>query len=955
MKAKNILPKVFCALAILGCTARALWAGPVTAYQAEKMVEGWLKTSPEPLDTALGRQVGKVETFRNDNGVTIYYIVYLEPVGFVIVPADDLIEPIVGFVRGTLYSPSLDNPLGALVTQDLNGRISAVRDTQWLEASGAITSAQQSQDKWDRLTELGEAGGPALLGLATITNVWVAPLVKSEWGQTTCCVAPPLACYNYYTPPFAAGSPGNYPCGCVATAMAQLMRYHEYPQAGIGMNSSTIWVDGNSQTGITLGGDGVGGPYDWNLMDYDPNCFTPGPNRAAIGALCYDAGVSVNMSYRAGSSRAFLTTADANLVNIFRYSNCIYAANPNSAPIWPGLTDMINPNLDYNHPVILSIMPEEDGHAVVCDGYGYNLTTLYHHLNMGWEGLQDAWYNFPGDMPPGYDYVGECLYNVFVTGASEIISGRITDSSGSPVAGVAVTAQRTGGGTYPAMTDSRGIYVLAHVPSASTYTVSPGPLFGTAVVNTGTSVDGASVSGNVWGVNFAYNTLYVDSIAMGLNDGSSWINAFNYLQDALAAATSGTQILVAEGVYKPDANTTLPEGSGIRSDTFQLKNGVGLYGGFPSGGCNDWADRHIASYETILSGDLAGNDAYVSDPCNLSTEPTRAENSYHVVTGSNTDATAILDGFTITAGNANGSGGWPDDEGGGMLNLNTNCTVNKCKLVENSAGAYSGGMRNGNSNLRITNCVFFRNAAMNGGGGMQNYDSSPNVVNCSFIWNKCVSSGSNGGGVYDVNSHPAVTNCSFIRNSAVYGGGMSNINGSCPAITNCTFTANLASTYSGAINDWNNAYPIINNCIFWDNNAPAGSQIGDSGSSAATVNYSDVQGGWTGAGGIGNINAGPCFVDANGLDNVIGTLDDDITLLPDSPCIDVGDNTAVPSGVTTDLNGRLRIADGDCNDSDIVDMGASEFAGVYIGDLDGDCYVDFYDFAIFAKYWLTSI
>jgi hypothetical protein len=951
MKAKSVLPRVFCALAILGCTAGTLWAMPVTAHQAEKMVGGWLKISPEPLGMVIGQQVGKIETFRNSNAVPIYYIVYLEPVGFVIVPADDLIEPIVGFVRARVYSPSLDNPLGALVTRDLNGRISAVRDTQWLESSGAITSALQSQDKWDWLVELGESSGPAPLGLAAIADVRVPPLVKSHWGQTTCCLSPLLACYNYYTPPFASGNPNNYPCGCVATAMAQLMRYHEYPKAGIGMNPSTILVDGSPNNVTTLGGDGVGGPYNWNLMDYDPNCFTPGPNRAAIGALCYDAGVSVNMSYTAGGSRAFLTTADANLVAIFGYSNCIYAANPNSAPVWPGLTDMINPNLDYNHPVILSLMPYEDGHAVVCDGYGYNVATLYHHLNMGWEGLQDAWYSFPVDMPNNFDIVSECLYNVFVNGANEIISGRITDSLGSPVAGVAVTAQRTGGGTYVAMTDSRGIYALAHVPSASTYTVSPGPVFGTAVVNTGTSVDGAGVSGNVWGVNFTFNTLYVDSVAMGLNDGSSWINAFNYLQDALTAASSGTQILVAEGVYKPDANTLFPEGTGNRGATFQLKNGVGLYGGFPSGGCNDWADRHIASYETILSGDLPPNDNYVSDPCNLLTEPTRLLNSYHVVTGSNTDATAVLDGFTVTAGNADANA-WPDDAGGGMYNSNASCTVNKCTFVENSADG-GGGLRNESSNVNITNCTFYRNSGTIGGGGLFNYTSSPNVVSCGFIWNKGTAVNNNGGGMYSMyDSHPAVTNCAFSYNSATYGGAVSSIHRSCPTITNCTFTNNLATGSCGGINDYNDSNAVITNCILWNNTAP---QISDFVNCAATVNYSDVQGGWTGLGGIGNINADPCFVDPDGKDNTIGTLDDDITLLPNSPCIDVGDNASVPSGVTTDLHGRLRIADGDCNDSDIVDMGASEFAGVYIGDLDGDCYVDFYDFAIFAKYWLTSI
>jgi len=98
-----------------------------------------------------------------------------------------------------------------------------------------------------------------------------------------------------------------------------------------------------------------------------------------------------------------------------------------------------------------------------------------------------------------------------------------------------------------------------------------------------------------------------------------------------------------------------------------------------------------------------------------------------------------------------------------------------------------------------------------------------------------------------------------------------------------------------------------------------------------------------------------------------GTEDDNLRLSPDSPCIDAGDNSSVPAdtadldgdGNTTepipfDLDGHPRIIDGDCNDSNIVDIGAYEFAWAYIGDFDDECDVDFEDFAIFALAWLTE-
>ena len=148
--------------------------------------------------------------------------------------------------------------------------------------------------------------------------------------------------------------------------------------------------------------------------------------------------------------------------------------------------------------------------------------------------------------------------------------------------------------------------------------------------------------------------IYVDADPTGANNGTTWLDAFNHLRDALSAAGSGDEILVAQGIYKPDEDTAHPNGSGSRNATFQLRNGVAIKGGYAGFGEPDPDARDIELYETILSGDLAGNDIQV-DPCDLEDEPTRAENSYHVVTGSYTDKTAVLNGFTITAGNANGS------------------------------------------------------------------------------------------------------------------------------------------------------------------------------------------------------------------------------------------------------------------------------------------------------------
>ncbi|MHC4478718.1 MAG: right-handed parallel beta-helix repeat-containing protein [Planctomycetota bacterium] len=323
------------------------------------------------------------------------------------------------------------------------------------------------------------------------------------------------------------------------------------------------------------------------------------------------------------------------------------------------------------------------------------------------------------------------------------------------------------------------------------------------------------------------DVIYVDDDAPLGGDGNSWPTAYKYLQDALyRPPAGGDQIWVAAGTYKPDHD----EGGNVtprqRSETFQLINGVALYGGFAGNEdpCSfDLAERDYEANETVLSGDLLGNDTPGLDPCDLPNDPTRAENSYHVVTGSATDATAVLDGSTITAGNASGWGICPEScigHGGGMFNWSGSPTVTNCTFSGNSSRVGGGGMFNGkSSNAMVTSCTFSGNASKSGGGGMANDDSSsPTLTDCTFEDNWA---GHHGGGLANWKScAPSLVNCTFSRNEAVtWGGGMNNGESS-PILTNCRFNGNDADHGGGMFND--SGDPNLNNCTFSGNLAVEG-------------------------------------------------------------------------------------------------------------------------------------
>ncbi len=225
---------------------------------------------------------------------------------------------------------------------------------------------------------------------------------------------------------------------------------------------------------------------------------------------------------------------------------------------------------------------------------------------------------------------------------------------------------------------------------------------------------------------------YVKQGGSGTGDGTSWADASADLQSQINAP-GVQQVWVAAGIYKPTTGSD-------QGASFAMKNGVAIYGGFPTTGNPTFADRGAVNPITgsPSSSTLSGDIGTVGD---------NSDNSYHVISNGSLNNTAVLDGFVITGGNANGS--FPNNSGGAMYNngssgRTSSPTLTNCSFQANSATLQGGAMYNagggGTSSPTLTNCAFQANSATQQGGAMYNEGNSggtsiPTLTNCSFLNN----------------------------------------------------------------------------------------------------------------------------------------------------------------------------------------------------------------------------
>ena len=446
---------------------------------------------------------------------------------------------------------------------------------------------------------------------------------------------------------------------------------------------------------------------------------------------------------------------------------------------------------------------------------------------------------------------------------------------------------------------------------------------------------------------FTPRTVRISPSGDDANDGSSWERAKRTVQAGIdaAAGSGGGDVWVAAGTY---------------TELITMRLFVHAYGGF-SGAETSRDQRDWVNQVTILDGSAGGS----------------------VVSALAGSGVSVVDGFTIRNGKASAGGGLycqsafltisnntitgntASDFGGGICTATLfSPTITNNTVTGNTASSYGGGIYAGGSPT-ISNNTIRGNIASQCGGGICCRYSSPTISNNTITENATTENTASfygGGGIYCDSSSPAISNNTITGNLASYGGG-----GICcdydssPTISNNTITGNTASYDGGGIYCDYNSSPTILNTIVAFNSSGIGGRYGlvtpglrsNCVYGNAEYNYSNLT---DPTGTDGNISVDPSFVrtPSAGSDGQWATADDDLGdlhLKPGSPCIDAGDNNAVPAWVLTDLDGLLRFVDDPATPdtglgtAPIVDMGAYEYVP---GDFDHDGDVDADDMKAFA-------
>jgi PKD repeat protein len=359
----------------------SIYAKPVTSDVAKTVA-----TSFYSQNSAISINALTLAYTESASGQPVYYVFNVNTSdGFVIVSAEDATHPVLGYsAKGQYVIPAKGTNIEFWMRAKKN-QILSIR-------SKGYTASPAIADEWNSYMHNQK---PRTLHAQTPV---VLPLCQTTWDQPY---------------PYNAMCPGGSVTGCVATAMAQIMKYWDYPAHGLNSSCYNDSPPNYTDSWGTLCAYYDTTNYPWSSM---PNSVTSLNN--GVAELIYDCGVSVDMNYTPSGSGAYVITADnpicaqASYVNYFGYNPSTIAGVYRTAYATSTWISMIENELNNQRPVQYAGADViYGGHTWVCDGYD---AINDFHMNWGWSGTDDGYYNIDSLTPSPYDFSvdEELLYGI---------------------------------------------------------------------------------------------------------------------------------------------------------------------------------------------------------------------------------------------------------------------------------------------------------------------------------------------------------------------------------------------------------------------------------------------------------------------------------------------------------------------------------------------------------------
>ena len=420
-KARRILSKVI--ILVLGISlffSSIVYSTPVNVETAKQVARNWYS---ERIDEG-SNKFEIVETIiEEENSENIFYIFNFSKIGFVMVSADDIVVPILGYSFEQNYELKNHPP-------QFDAMLVCFKDQIVYAKENVLSATREISDEWERL----EVKTENFEKIRDIKNV--SPLITVNWNQGWD--------WNAYCPEDAAGPGGHAYAGCTAVATAQVMKYWSHPSTGTGTHGYNHPTYGYlyADFGVTT--------YDWASM---PNTTASHDTKT----LLYHIGVGVEMDYGPSGSGAWVgeycPSALTALKNYFKYDLSAYFALKNSYAnsTWES---MVRNELDNARPLIYRGYGDVYGHAFNLDGYQ---GTNYFHFNWGWSGAYNGYYYLTNLNPGSSNFTndqGGIFYLFPITGS---IEGTVTLNGG---AGNLEEVEITAGGITVNPDDVNGDYTI---------------------------------------------------------------------------------------------------------------------------------------------------------------------------------------------------------------------------------------------------------------------------------------------------------------------------------------------------------------------------------------------------------------------------------------------------------------------------------------------------------------